>query len=969
MKSPPFTHRREGFTTIGRDGRGCCYATGMSNEFAYRRACELISACLQLDESARDRFIAEHSDGDDALRREVLWLLEQLRSEEAGFLSQPLVPDVDVANSEVDASAARHYLIHEELGRGGMGVVLRATRVDAELQQQVALKLLGTHARWSDEIKERFLAERRILSQLSHPYIARLVDGGTLTDGQPFIAIEFVEGEHIDRYCRERNLRTNERIELFLKVCEAVQFAHQQLIIHRDIKPSNILVTADGTPKLLDFGIARLLEKTPGDIEVPFTRTGMRVFSLGYASPEQLAGCARSAASDVFSLGVLLYELLLERGPWGDDPASTDFGRRIADGDPVRPNTLVTTGFSTSAKRACPADVEAILLKAMRARPENRYLSVQDMAFDLRRFLRHRPVHARRGDWSYRANRFLRRNRLHVLWISGLIILVTAFVVDRQWQVDKAREASERTSQINTLLMSALASTSRNTASGHQVLTTQDLVDEVRKKLTVLPIADDHIRAQTELSLGRAYLSWHAADGAIQTLNEAWQAAKSAAGADLRGAIAGELAMAFQLKGDVSQALMWQQQYLAFTEKDFGHFSLQFAHAEFQYGNFLAGHTDAPRAQVARYFDDALRIVRQQPSPDLDELARIERLRSVLYSEMGERQAAVRAAEKSLDDAMRLNPLSPTAANARLQFADALSSNGELERASREFAVGFDTLKPVMGNEPLSIAGLSEAAISFARGGYWPEARRAVQEVRLNLSQSSVTNNAIGIIWADVLCLDALIRMHAAPSEIKAIVEEINREAREHSQDLTRGERVLTRIANVWSHMAGLHSDHVDRDMDEALADAELLASQGRPLFLDQYAVPTAARLALRENKPELALQLSLPRKNIAPDLQAELDLVQASALDRLGNSWMARALYDEVASQFLVEAGTCTSIRDQAMHFLEQTPAVGLLEAPTLRADSCDAAIFAASESRTSSDDPWTTACMTAAAALCQQP
>ncbi|NIR60341.1 MAG: serine/threonine protein kinase, partial [Gammaproteobacteria bacterium] len=335
-----------------------------------------------------------------------------------------------------------------------MGVVYLAERADGQFEQRVALKLIKRGID-TDEIIERFLQERQILARLDHPNIARLLDGGVTETGQPYFAMEYIAGVPLTAYCDEHRLDVEARLRLFEHVGEAVQYAHRNLIVHRDLKPSNILVTEDGTVKLLDFGIARLMD----DEAAPaLTQTGMRVLSPAYAAPEQVAGEPVTTATDVYSLGVVLYELLTGHNPHAERPEG---GR-----DVKRPSAAVTStaarldGSSETGtpqeiarsratqperlRRRLSGDLDTICLKALRPEPEQRYDSAAAFGEDLKRHLAGLPVEARAGAAGYRLRKFIRRNRM-LVGATGLVILALGVgLAATLWQAQRARTQAAR---------------------------------------------------------------------------------------------------------------------------------------------------------------------------------------------------------------------------------------------------------------------------------------------------------------------------------------------------------------------------------------------------------------------------------------------------------------------------------------------------------------------------------------------
>ena len=349
------------------------------------------------------------------------------------------------------------YRVLRTLGVGGMGEVYLAERADAEFDQQVAIKVVfgGSLTRG---VHSRIKIERQILAQLDHPNIAHLMDGGSLPDGTAYIVMEYVDGTPIDAFCDSNRLGLVARLKLFQTVCAAVHYAHQNLIVHRDLKPSNILVTADGVPKLLDFGIAKLLdERQAGHHTLAVTQADLRLMTPDHASPEQVRGQAITTASDVYVLGVLLYKLLTGIGPFViPSMRLTDIERAICEKDPPLPSQTVgpdssqeTRGLadarSTSAhrlRRTLRGDLDNIVIMAMRKEPERRYSSSQQMAADIQRYLDGKPVIARRDTLSYRSAKFVRRHWLPVTAGAGTVFLILAFATTTY--VQSQRIAAER---------------------------------------------------------------------------------------------------------------------------------------------------------------------------------------------------------------------------------------------------------------------------------------------------------------------------------------------------------------------------------------------------------------------------------------------------------------------------------------------------------------------------------------------
>ena len=396
----------------------------------------VLSEALELD-TERQRQFLDHSCADDAdLRAEIDMLLAHQVDTDSDVMEECAV---DAARLRLDAAAATKigsrigaYKVVREIGHGGMGTVYLAERDDEHYHQQVAIKLINPGL-GGETIRRRFRNEMQILADLNHPNIARLFDGGETADGVPYLVMEYVDGTPINVYCNEHNLSTEERLKLFSTVCDAVQYAHQHLVIHRDIKPGNILVTSEGLPKLVDFGIAKLLG---GDASAEGA-TAMSFMTPEYASPEQVRGAAVTTATDVYSLGVVLYELLSGRLPYRfKSRMPHEVAQAICEQDPERP--------STTRRKRLHADLDNIVLMAMRKEPARRYGTPQQFAEDIQRHLDGRPVRARHDTFSYRAGKFVRRQKVAVAAAALIALTLLVGIVATAWQARVARAERAR---------------------------------------------------------------------------------------------------------------------------------------------------------------------------------------------------------------------------------------------------------------------------------------------------------------------------------------------------------------------------------------------------------------------------------------------------------------------------------------------------------------------------------------------
>jgi serine/threonine-protein kinase len=388
------------------------------------------------------------------------------------------------------------YRVEARLGRGGMGAVYLGRRADEEYDQQVAVKLLHPGLA-SAGLARRFRSERQILARLDHPNIAKLLDGGTTEDGQPYLVMELIAGVRIDAYCDEHGLGVRDRLRLFREVCDAVHFAHQNLVVHRDLKPSNILVTAQGTPKLLDFGIAKLVDapELPHSVEV--TNSLLHAMTPSYASPEQLAGRNVTTVSDVYSLGVILYKLLTGRLPRRVDLRSPQALQAELAREPEKPSVAASRddGEASEApfrspqrfdprqlRRQLSGDLDTIVLTALRTEPERRYGSVEQLTDDLRRHLEGLPVRARRGTFAYRAGKFLRRNRLGVSAAAVIFGLVLGLAASATLQARRIARERERAEAVTRFLVESFALAHPFESGGDRV-TVREALDRAAARL------------------------------------------------------------------------------------------------------------------------------------------------------------------------------------------------------------------------------------------------------------------------------------------------------------------------------------------------------------------------------------------------------------------------------------------------------------------------------------------------------
>ncbi len=486
-----------------------------------RRLFKLLEAALESPAATRPVALDRLCEGDEPLRRQLEALLA-LEEEAEQFLPDPVLAHERPEEFQAGARVGP-YRILELLGRGGMGSVYRAVR-EEDFEKPVAIKVIRRDLPGVLTVR-RFHAERQILARLEHPGIARLLDGGATADGGPYLVMEYVEGVPIADHCDAHRLGIRRRLELFLQVLEVLAYAHRNLVVHRDLKPDNILVTAGGAIKLLDFGIAKLLD--PSDaLSSGVTLPAQRPMTLRYASPEQVRREPITTASDVYSLGVVLYQLLTGESPYRVTRDSwPEMVKAVCESEPQRPSAAVAEASAGGLLRArqLAGDVDAIVLKALRKEPQHRYASVEQFAADVRRHLRGRPVRARKGTWAYRTGKLVVRHKAAVA--VALLILafsVASTVLWRRAESQRAAAVRERTraERISEFLTELFQSTDPDAAQG-ATLPAREILDQARTRLTASRDDEPELEADLTATLAHVYRDLGLHEEAVELLEHA----------------------------------------------------------------------------------------------------------------------------------------------------------------------------------------------------------------------------------------------------------------------------------------------------------------------------------------------------------------------------------------------------------------------------------------------------------------
>ena len=700
---------------------------------------------LDLDESERsaelDRLRAV--DADLAADVHRLLVLGREADRERFLEDAPVTPEVAASLAGQTLGA---YTLIEPIGQGGMGSVWLARRSDGRFEGKVALKLLNASL-VGRAGEERFRREGSILARLSHPNIARLLDAGVSVSGQPYLVLEHVDGERIDLYCDRLRLPTEARVKLLLEVAGGLSQAHANLVVHRDIKPSNVLVAIDGRVKLLDFGIAKLLEDGGAGVETALTRDGGRAFTPEFAAPEQLTGGAVTTATDVHALGTLAYLLLAGGHPAGGAHSSpAQLMKAIVDTDPRRPSESVkqndASARSTTVeglRRQLRGDLDTIVTKALKKNPAERYASVAAMAEDLRRFLTHEPIAARPDTFGYRAAKFIRRHRAGVVLGSLAVLAVLAGTLATFWQAREARKQRD----------AAVAQLARSTASSEfltflfsvaapagQKFVAADLLDEGERAVEKQFPAADPLKAELLANIGAQHLAAQRFGKALPVLERAEMVAKESADPALRARVRCTLAKALLVDRQKERADRLIAGSLADLPDDAQHALLRAGcltrWAEFGY------YTDEGELMVSRA-SEALTVLADAPVPSF--LTRLEAESALAYGYYLTRQnakadAAFAALTKELE---RVGQDRTMAAADAWNNWGLMYHRGEIRRAEPLYRRSLDLHRAIEGEGSVDAVTLHNYAGVLQQLGRYEEAEGVFREAIASARSREVT--------------------------------------------------------------------------------------------------------------------------------------------------------------------------------------------------------------------------------------
>jgi serine/threonine-protein kinase len=675
----------------------------------WRRIEALFNQVVELPKEERADALERGSAGDVELRNAVARLL--LAHDHEGSRVGAIVGravEAGPPGSIRAGAAAGPYVLVRTLGEGGMGSVYVARRSDDVYAAEVAVKLLKVGTVDVDAAR-RFMAERRILAELNHPGIARLLDGGVTDDGTPYLVMDYVDGLPIDVYCTQNALSTRGVLELFRKVCDAVQFAHGRLVVHRDLKPGNILVASNGQPKLLDFGIAKLIADDPTTADPRLTRTGLRPMTPSYASPEQVQGEPISTATDVYALGVLLYELLTGVLPY---PPGAAAGRTLEDAiighTPAAPSVALTTregarttsgGSRNATARSLRGDLDTILLKALQKDPARRYVSVEQLSDDLGRHLSGLPVRARNDTLGYRVGKFVRRNRGAVSSAALSFLLISGLAAYSAWQAarfererDLVRLERDKAGAVSAFLVGVFEASDPDEARGVDITARDILANGQRRAREELALNPD-VQSEVMAAIGAVYRSlgdYAAADSVLtDRLGQArrhWGEKSPEYAAALL-----DVGRLRTLQGRLEEAGQAIRSALSINTAVLGPDAAATADAYIRLADFHAMNGESARAEAPLL--EALRIDRETGGDSLRALTAL----AVVYGDLERLDESIDMSRRVLDSRRRTLGSDNTAvAQALNNLGGALAKAGRNEEAADRLLEGLEITERIL---------------------------------------------------------------------------------------------------------------------------------------------------------------------------------------------------------------------------------------------------------------------------------
>ncbi|HKK62072.1 MAG TPA: serine/threonine-protein kinase [Bacteroidales bacterium] len=709
----------------------------------WERVENIVDDVLQInDPDERTSYIQEECANDPKLKKEVTDLLSSIESS-GSFWDSMLYSSSKLMNELKQKQAGSSsgsgspkvlpekigsYKIKKLIGKGGMGYVYLAEHLSRQFNTKVALKIIRREINQQDRIR-RFVQERKILSRLNHPNIARLYDGGISEDGRPFFVMEYIEGSSITDYCNNNNLSVNEKLQLFTDACEAVQFAHSNFIVHRDLKPDNIIVTSKGNVKVLDFGIAKLIDnEVLTEDEVIQTIDGHRFLSLNYAAPEQITLDPVSAATDVYTLGLLLYEVLTGTKPFDLS------GKKLAEAEKIIRETPPTSpsSVSTEKQRKLIGDIDSIVLKALRKEPESRYESVALLLEDIEHFLNNRPVKARSGTIRYKSSKFVKRNKTAIVVSVLFLIVALSFTNYHINQINEERNQAqieaEKANEVSDFLVGLFESSNPYRIKGTTV-TAQELLNQGIDDVSNLE-GQPALQAQMFDALGRAQLglgNYDLGDSLINNGLSIRSESDNLSDKEIAFSLDSR-STSLHLKGDFVEAEIFARRALLLNKSLYGSNSPQVGTSLHNLGYSLKAQGEYSVAESL--YVEALKIRRSNSNLGNEDIASTLNNLGQLYTEIGNYSAADSLHREALRIRQKIwGESHPKTTESLNNLAQVLDGKGNYAEAEILYRRVIEINKETIGyKHPVTVRFINNLAVVLEKQGNLDEAESLKRE-------------------------------------------------------------------------------------------------------------------------------------------------------------------------------------------------------------------------------------------------
>lgn len=737
----------------------------------WQRIKTIAHKALTLTDTERQNYITNICGNDHELRNEILQLLKSIReSGEENFLAELEISEDTISElynqfqkissrNEMIGKKIGHYQITDLVGKGGMGSVFKAERSDSQFHQEVAVKMIRKEVESEDNIK-RFRIEQEILARLHHPNICRLYDGGITQEGTPYLVMEFIDGIPVDEYCNKYRLTTDERIELFRTICSAVQYAHGNLIVHRDLKAQNIYVNQDGIVKILDFGVAKLLDPAFTDIDLLETRTGQKFWTPQYAAPEQIKNETITVTTDVYALGVLLHKLLTDTYPL--DVSGMEISaieRTILEGVPILPSQSIKNGphqkiakrrktSPSGLRKKLYGDLDAVVLKAIRKEPNYRYNSVEQLLEDIDRYQKRLPLIARKGTIRYRVTKFTKRHKTVLTTIIIILAAVGSFGIYHIYQIEKQRDIAQqeakkatRIKEFTTTLFNAINPYYEENIG--RTVTVNQLLEAGILNIETELVDEPEIYTEMQTVIGKALIGLGEYEQAKELINKSLEKTIALYGED-HPAVAENMTLIARLdriQGEYESALVWMNNALLINETVHGKESLEVANGYYEMGLIYSNSMNYENA--AKYLIQALQLYEKLDAKnDLSAINTLISLagmqnRQELYDEA---EINLLSAEEKLRERYGDNHLQ--LANVYNSLALYYSDRSNLAKSEEYYQKGISLKQRLLGeNHPQHIRTFSSYGLLLYRMGKYEESEKMQTDALQLFERNALTDS------------------------------------------------------------------------------------------------------------------------------------------------------------------------------------------------------------------------------------